>query len=421
MHDDDEELATRRLLVHLGTAILATGAPVHEVEDEVRELGSHLGYADVQVAAAATGLTLSLRSGAVATVETVRGPLRLDQGVDVRLVRHRLITGQITPADADQVLLGLRSKRSPYPGWASSSGYVAVSTGIALILQPGGANVAAAAVGGLLVVGLLQVAGRLPAFASLVPTVAAFLVGLEVFAAAQVGLLDGPLRTVLPALAVLLPGALLVTGLSELAAGHMVAGSSRLLYGTVQLVLFTLGLTAATAALGTPASRLDNVRVDSPGWWAAPLGLIVILGGIAALEGVRLAQLPWVGVVLGLTFAAQLGGQLTGSVALGAFLGALLASFGATLVELVRPEIPRLVVFMPSFWLLVPGSLGLIGVSQVVIAHGSGGGAYEVVTTIGAIAVGLMLGTSLTGTARSAVRRLRRNADRHARHPGLPT
>jgi uncharacterized membrane protein YjjP (DUF1212 family) len=306
---EDGELAARRLLAYLGTAMIATGAPVHEVEQELCEVGRHLGHTDVQVAAGATGITLALRSGGPATYESVNGPLRLDQGADVRLLRHRLLTDAVTPAEAETVLLGLRGKRPPYPGWAASLGYVAISAGIALVLQPGWANVLAAAIGGVLVVGLLQLAGRRPAVSALVPTVAALLVGLVVFTAADAGWLDGPLRTALPPLAVLLPGALLVTGLSELAAGHMVAGASRLLYGVVQLVLFALGLSAAAALLAVPSDELGNIRVDSPGWWAAPLGLAVILAGIAALEGVSLGQAPWVGVVLVGTFLAQLVGQ----------------------------------------------------------------------------------------------------------------
>ena len=387
-----DELATRRLLAYLGTAMIATGAPVHEVEQEVCELAAHLGHPDLQVAAGATGITLALGSGAPATYESVNGPLRLDQGGDVRLIRHRLLSGAISPEEAERQLLGLRAKRPPYPGWVGSLGYVACSAGIALILQPGWPNVLFAAIGGVLVVGLLQLAGRLPGLRALVPTVAALLVGLVVFGASNAGWLEGPLRTALPPLAVLLPGALLVTGLSELAAGHMVAGSSRLLYGTIQLVLFALGLSAAAALLDVPGSDLGNLRVASPGWWVIPLGLAVILVGIAALEGVTVAQAPWVGAVLVATFLAQLGGQHVGP-GLGAFLGALAASLGATLVEWVRPELPRLVVFMPSFWLLVPGTLGLIGVSQV--ASGGATSWYAVVTVLGAIAVGLMLGTTV--------------------------
>ena len=103
----------------------------------------------------------------------------------------------------------------------------------------------------------------------MLPTVAAFVVSCLVFAAADAGLLEGALRTVLPPLAVLLPGALMVTGLSELAAGAMVAGSSRLLYGTVQLLLFALGIAAAAACWAPRPSSWPTS--GWPGWAGGPL------------------------------------------------------------------------------------------------------------------------------------------------------
>jgi uncharacterized membrane protein YjjB (DUF3815 family) len=235
----------------------------------------------------------------------------------------------------------------------------------------------------------------------LLPTAAAFVVSGLVFAAADAGLLEGALRTVLPPLAVLLPGALMVTGLSELAAGAMVAGSSRLLYGTVQLLLFALGIAAAASLLRVPGELLGNLRVAGPGWWAAPLGLVVIGVGIALMESVPVRLAPWVFAVLVLTFLAQLGGQRLGSPALGSFLGAIAASLGASAAELVHRRLPRLVVFLPSFWLLVPGSLGLIGVSEVAIVPDQGPTVgLDVLAVTLAIATGLLVGSVLSRTVR---------------------
>ena len=80
----DEEVGVRTLLAYLGTAMVATGQPVGEVEDELTEVSVLLGYPDVQIAAAPTGVTLSLASGHPSTFEAVSGPLRLDQAAEVR-------------------------------------------------------------------------------------------------------------------------------------------------------------------------------------------------------------------------------------------------------------------------------------------------------------------------------------------------
>jgi uncharacterized membrane protein YjjB (DUF3815 family) len=54
------------------------------------------------------------------------------------------------------------------------------------------------------------------------------------------------------------------------------------------------------------------------------------------------------------------------------------------------------VVFLPSFWLLVPGSLGLIGTTQLATDTGDGfvtaSGATAVIV---AIALGVLVGSAL--------------------------
>lgn len=407
--DPDRDRRHRTLLAVLGAAMVATGQPVHEIEDELREVGRYLGVPDVQVGAGPTGVHVGLASGAPAAFESVVGRLRLDQAADVRLIRHLIVTGRLDVDDAVDRLRELRGKPQRYPEWLAEGGLVVVAVGICLILQPGAANVAAAALGGAVVIGLSRAAQWHPSLLALLPTVAALAVSAPVFAAAAAGLLDGALRTVLPPLAVLLPGALVVTGLSELAAGAMVAGTTRLVYGTVQLLLFALGIAAAAWLLGTPGELLGNVRVSGLGWWAAPSGLVVIGVGIALMEGVPVRLTPWVLGVLVVTFLVQLGGQRLGAPVLGSFLGAAAASIGASVAELVHPRLPRLVVFLPSFWLLVPGSLGLIGVSEVAILPGEGATVgVDAVGVVLAIATGLLVGSVVSRALRGLADRLRR-------------
>lgn len=401
--------AVRALLAYLGAAMVATGQPVSDVEDELAAVGAALGYPDVQIAASPTGVILNLSSGAAATFESVKGGLRLDQAAEVRTIRHRLSLNALTVSEATAELLDLRHRPPRYPQWSANLGWIAIATGIALILQPGGANVAAAAVGAVVVVALFRLGQRFVLIATLLPTLAAFFVACGVFAAANADLLDGPLRTLLPPLAVLLPGALIVTAMSELAAGDMVAGASRLTFGLVQLLLFTLGIVAASHLITLPATELTNLRVDTLGWWAAPLGLILISIGIGVLESPPARLLPWITLVLMLAFAAQSFGQHVSGAVLGSFLGAVTASLGSSLVEALRPNLPRLVVFLPAFWLLVPGSLGLLSTTALITDPGGGGAdAFGVVTVVCAIAVGLLVGTAAARSLGGVVHKLRR-------------
>ena len=391
----DREDATRALLARLGAAMIATGQPAHEIEEELVAVGGRLGYPRIQAGVAPTGLILSLRSGDPAAYESVNGPVRLDQASEVRRIRHQLLTGELDPEAALEQLSTLRARPARYPAWLVTTAWVAIAVGIALILQPGRANAALIAGCSLVVYALMALVRRAPCLAGLLPTAAAFAVTVIVFAAADAGWIEGPLRTVLPPLAPLLPGALIVTGMSELAAAHMQAGTSRLVHGIVQLGLFAVGLIAATTLLNVPPEMMGNVRVDDIGAWAAPAGLLLIVLGICFMESIELAMSPWVLLVLLMAFGAQSGAQASGSAALGGFFGAIAASLGATLVERLRPRTARLVLFLPAFWLLVPGSLGLIGVTTLVAepdrAVETG---LDVVAVICAIALGLLVGSS---------------------------
>ena len=407
--DDASDLQVRRLLVHLGAAMVATGQPVSDIEDEVVEVAARLGHPDTQVAAAPTGVTLNLGSGEPSTFEAVQGSLRLDQAAEVRSIRYELLEGTLSTSQGIDALLALGSRPPRYPTWVANLGWIAIATGIALILQPGWANVAFAAVGGAVLVALFRLGQRVRLVGILLPTLAAFVLGCLVFAGADAGLVEGPLRTLLPPLAVLLPGALLVTALSELATGDMVAGTARLVFGTVQLLLFTLGVVAAARVAGVPAAELTNLRVDELGWWAAPVGLVLITLGIGVLESPPLRLLPWIALNLVLAFAAQMLGQRLSGPVLGSFLGALAASLGAYTVEALRPRLPRLVVFLPSFWLLVPGSLGLLSTTQLAVeAAGSGGTLAGVLGVVTAIALGLLVGSAVAQSVGGALRRARR-------------
>lgn len=404
---DPEDLREdRKLLTYLAVAMVATGQPVYEVDEDLGSVGRALGYPDLQIGAGPTAVILSLGSGEPATVESVDGSLRLDQASEVRAIRRELLHGRIDRAEALARLSGLRERPERYPVWLSAPAWVVASVGIGLILQPGAANVAVTALGSMLVLALVRLSARSRTLATLLPSVAAFVVACLVFATASAGLLDGALRTLLPPLAILLPGAILVTGLSEIAAGAMVAGVSRIAFGVVQLLLFALGILAAAALLRVPPAALSNIRVDDLGWWAAPLGLLLVGIGLCLMESIKLSFMPWVMLVLLAAFGAQLLGQQLYGAALGGFLGGLAASVAAAVVELLRPQLPRLVLFLPAFWMLVPGSLGLLSVTELALGPTSTASTgFAVVKLVGAIALGLLVGSVLARSLRAAFRR----------------
>jgi uncharacterized membrane protein YjjP (DUF1212 family)/uncharacterized membrane protein YjjB (DUF3815 family) len=391
-----QHISRRRCLLLLGAAALAGGRPVDEVEAELRRMGVALGVPEVQCACTPTGLFVSLGSDAAAGFQAVGPPLRFDQAAAVSKLIGCVLDGETDPDGAVERLRIVLAAPPLVPRWAAAAGLIPVAAGIDLILQPAGANLLAAMLCSLLVAGLIELASRSTLATTLLPVAAAFTVGCAIFLAADAGWIDGPLRTLLAPLAVLLPGALIVTGMSELAAGAMVAGSARLIFGTVQLLLFTFGLLAAVRVVSVPAVELSNVRIDALGAWAPWAGLVLLAVGVCLNLSAPRAMLPWMLGLLALTFLAQTGGQEAYGAPVGGFAGGLVAALGAAIVQRLPGGPPSLVVFLPSFWLLVPGSLGLIGTTQLAADTGDGfATATGAIGVIVAIALGVLVGSAV--------------------------
>lgn len=397
----------RRLLAWLGAGLLAGGIPAQEVEQDVRLVAAGLGHPGAQVACLPRGVHVALASGRPSTYEQVEGGLRLDQLADVSAVLAGVRSGRLTPDDALARLATLRGQAHRYAIPGLLVGGVLSGVGIALVLAPAWPSVAFSALFAPLTVGLILVAARSRALATLMPLFAAFITATAAFWGAGAGLVEAPLWTLVAPIAVILPGATIVTGLVELAAGSMVAGTSRVAHGSVQLLLFALGVGAAAALLGVPADHLDPARPVELGWWAPPLGVVVVTVAIALMESLRPSAVPWLLATALATYLAQLLGQgLADARWAGAFLGAVAAIIVATVVEFLRPALPRSVAFLPSFWLLVPGSFGLVSVTQLEVAPDVAVGAVLAVTlVITAIALGVVVGASLASPLRHIARR----------------
>lgn len=421
---------TRRLLAWLGTGLLAGGMPVHEVEEDVHEAALALGHDGIEVAASPNGLWVALRSGDATTFESVDGGVRLDQLAEVTAVHAGLTSGVLSPTDALARLAVLRQRPHRYKAYGLPLGIFLIGTGVALVLTPAWSSVIFAAVISQVVTGLLMLSGRTHLVGTLMPFLAAFAAAVAAFGAAEAGLIDAPLWTLVPPIAVLLPGALIVTGLTELSAGSMVAGTSRLAYGGTQLLLAALGVGAAVGVVGVPLSLINGQRPAELGLWAPLLGLLCVAVGISLLESVPPSLIPALLLTIVATVIAQeLGRSMGQGLWLGAFLGACAASLVATLVEFVRPQVPRIVAFLPSFWLLVPGSLGLVSVAQIESSPTAGVlAAAEVLVIVASIALGVLVGAGLAHPLRDIARRLspaRRRviqqlAARSARRPRRP-
>ncbi|QGQ18129.1 threonine/serine exporter family protein [Cellulomonas sp. JZ18] len=351
--------ATMDFLLTIGEALTDASAPVVQVERTLERIAAVNGVPGVAVVALPTALVVSAPGGSTAqTVASSAGsrPLRLHQVADVLRVADAAEVGRVGPAEGTARIRQALEAAPLYGAASRVLGYVASSAGLALILGGGVVDVLVAAVLGAGVAGLQVAAARLPAaYQALLVLLSAFLVSTAVFALSRTGLDLSPLAPLAAPLVTFLPGALLTTAAIDLATRQMIAGSARLAAGAMQLVLLALGITAAGALVGVPATTVGAAAAQPLGWVGPWVGVLVYGCGVVLHNCAPRDALPWILLVLVVAYA----GQLVGGLLLGGVPSAFVGAFAMTVVAMyaaTRPTgPPTLVGFLPGFWLLVPG------------------------------------------------------------------
>ena len=410
------EEALQQFLLQLGSALTAAGEAVNEVQDHLQAVAVAYGATEARFVVLPTFLVVALDPRRPATLEPtsqLSGVLRLDQTSALFDILKRAIKAEIDPAEGSRQVLEIITRPSQYRSLFTLIGYTILTAGICLILQPTWSDVALAAGFGLIVGALTHFGNRWVTVQALLPVAAAFTVSALTFLLADQGWANANLRTMIAPLITFLPGAALTMSVIELSAAQMVSGASRLVSGALQLVLLAFGIVSAAQAFGVPTAE---ILADNPqnliGWWAPWLGVIVFGLGVAVFYSAPSGSLFGLFFVLLVAFVGQQAGSALLGGYVGGFIGALVMTVTARLIERTSFGPPALVSFLPGFWLLVPGALGLIGLTEY-IASGPAFGIESLLGTLGAmvaIAVGVLCGYVLI----DAVKPLYRHAVRPA-------
>src|SRR5918993_2058625 len=267
--DDPQELKT--FIVQLGAAMNASGQPVDVVQQRLGAVARARGADTVRVSAFPTYLMVTMASGEPATLE-LTAPLarsrRLDQISEVDRLTNQAVRGGVTAAEGLQRLEEIRHLPPRFSTSVSIIGYTLQTLGVCLILRPTESDVLAAAVFGAMV-GVLRLLGkRQPTLQVLMPVLAAFAVASLSALVVKADIAEPGLRAIVASLIAFVPGATLTNSVLELGSGEMVAGSSRLVSGLVELALLAFGILAGIQAVGLPATNVLSDPTAPLGAWA---------------------------------------------------------------------------------------------------------------------------------------------------------
>lgn len=283
---------------------------------------------------------------------------------DLYAIRDRVVSAEVTPeqglVEVRAVLQGRRHR-----AWLDALAQVLVGGGAAVLLGGGFVEAAVAATAGLLTATIGLLASRRPALGDVQAAITCAVVALFVrLMAGWWQPLNVPVTTI-AAIIVLLPGLSFTTALAELAMRHLAAGSARLMGSLAVFVTMAIGI-----GIGDHVGR--RLVGDFAFPREAPLGVEWLAIGLLAnwlafsvLLRARPAQAPW---VLFAILAGFLGARL-GSDMLNDELGPVVGAMAVALLGNVYARwrrAPAAVVRTPGLLLLVPGSLGLSGLTTAI-------------------------------------------------------
>lgn len=413
--DADADRQLHAFVLEIGRALALAGAAVSETQDRLRRIAVANGVEDARIVVLPTALLIAFGRAGWTTVESVPqitgGALRLDQISALYELVKEAELGDVRPSDGLRRMEEIRAMEPRHGALVTLIAYIAMTVGLCLVLQPTPDDVAMASGFGALVGLLILVTRGHETLTVIVPILSATVVSALAFLAVKHGIADPGLRSLIAALVVFLPGGALTTATVELASGEMVAGSSRLVYGTLQMLLLALGIAAGVGLAGLPSEQvLQDDHANLLGDWAPWLGVIVFGVAAGAYFSAPRYSLRWLLVVLMAAWVGQLiGGELFGAGVSG-FFGALAMTPIALAIARLPSGPPSQVTFLPAFWLLVPGAIGLIGATEIVGDPANAGLAdlVEPLVSVVAIALGVLVGVWIYNSVTAAPTQLRR-------------
>lgn len=384
------------MLTEAAAAMVSSTYPAPQAEEVLRGLAQAYD-ADAEIVLLPTLVLTETKKHGVPQIRTVKTSYRFDQMTQVQSVLAQARHNKDNAHDVAESLRAIATKKPLNPSWLRIVGYSLSALGFGAAFRLDLPALAAVTVMGLLIGIMVLNLSRSTRFAALLPLMATFVAGLMVAGMALFLDKPDPVRMVAMLIVVLLPGATLTSGIIELVSGYMVSGASRLMYALMILGSMAFGGALAIAASGIPSSRLEDVTATlTPAWvaWAGaaiygvgtflyfctPLRLWIPSLFVMMLSfAISVLAVPSLGVPLSAGIATAIG--LITSWAINARLGG-------------GPG--DLAIFLPTFWLIVPGSTGFVALTgELESAKNLSDVANTAVLTFFAMAIGMMLATAV--------------------------
>lgn len=372
-----------QFLLELAHALQVHGTPANRLETSLQSVATRLGL-EAQFFSTPTSLLVGIGPPVEQRVHLLRvepGGPNLGHLSQLSAITRDVVEGTANPAEGSRRIASLLSSPPRWPLALRLFAFVLSSSAIACFLRVNRIDVGIAALLGLVTGLTVLFTARRDSLSHVTEILTAFIVSTIAFTIDAVTVTQSGYATSLAGLAVLLPGLMLTTALTELSAQHLSSGTARLMGAMVVFLALAFGI-ALGARFGSVVGHLlgaifPAIHVDSsvatfvvpgssnlPAWteWLAlliaPLSFTVLLNAERRDAGIIVvaAALAYI--------TARTAGRAVGEE-LGAFLGALVVSAGSNLNARWLKR-SAMVTLTPGLLVLVPGSIGFRSVTSML-------------------------------------------------------
>ena len=400
LNDSDERESPHQLLkflTELSRALTTAGIAVMSIESILKKICQAYGFKAEEVISLPTFLIIKIADDDSKALEVTLqkpGVLPLDQVSRLYELINQAGNAEITPEQGIRRINEIINVKRQHKYIKNILGYALFSTGLGMLFLP--------TFNGLFFCGALgAIAGLILAYSEdktkltlVLPVLTAFIVSTVFFLGVKQGIINGSLTIMVPALAYFIPGAVLSTGMFELAANNLVSGAARLVQGVVILLLLLFGVIVGLQVAGLPENYIIANTATPLYWWAPYIGVLIFALGMYLLMCIRNKDMLGVLIVLFTTFLGQQAGNYLLGGLFGAFIGSVIMTMIGTFLERSKLRTPYYVSIIPAFWILVPGALGFISLAALVGQNyfSSIASLIQVALTFVAISTGLLIG-----------------------------
>lgn len=318
---------------------------------------------------------------------------------------ERIAIGELGLAEGLDELARVTAAPPNYSPAMNALAWALIGGAFAALLSRSTPDFVTAALLSLLLFFISHRCGRHAGWKSVVTILVPFVAGVIAGGVAALGLAINLPFVILSSIVVFVPGLALTVALTEISAGHLISGSSRLVdAGMLLLKLFfgaIGGMALAEFLWQAPAAApLDLPPLPEWRTWPAVVGLSL---GLGIAFNIPRRKIWWGLLSAVIAFsAARAGGAIFGMYA-GMFIGALAVGLYSNLFSRITRG-PGSILMMQGIILLVPGSKTYMILNQWVsgteILPGSGGGSQAVMVFI-ALVAGLLFANALFPTRKS--------------------